>query len=524
MPLTGAPLDQHVDLHELLHAGLADRPGEIALVCAKTSRTWQDVDDAIDNLAGNLLGLGLRPGDRVASLMPNRAELIIHYLACMKAGFVATPLNYRYMAPEIDHALEVSQASLLVAHAERDADISASVLASRLPLGLVSYGATDDRRPRLEQLIAETPAIRAERSVALSDPALIFFTSGSTGKPKGVTHSFETLGWMLASVVTAFEMTPEDVILPGSSISHLGSFMWSLAGLATGARVVVARTYDGDEVLPLLLEHRPTVLCMLPAALMNLVRDHGATREAFSSLRLCRGGGDKVPAELEAEFTALTGFPIDEGYGMTEIGLATLNPPSGTMKLGSIGRPVPGFAMSIRDEDGTELGTGEEGRLWVRTRSATVGYWRNPDATTELFRDGWLDTGDVVKADEDGYLWFRGRKKQIIVHDGSNVCPQEVEEALLEHPALEAAGVIGVHDLIHGENVRAYVTLRDGADRPKAQDLIRFARGRIGYKAPEEIEVLDEMPLNATGKIDRTALKAMAAARHLVDGSDATIN
>ena len=140
-----------------------------------------------------------------------------------------------------------------------------------------------------------------------------------------------------------------------------------------------------------------------------------------------------------------------------------------------------------------------------------VGYWKNPAATKATTQDGWLDTGDLMKADADGYLWFCGRKKQIIVHDGSNICPQEVEEALLEHVALESAGVVGVHDLVHGENVRAHVALKAGATRPTAQELIQFARARVGYKAPDEIIVLAAMPLNPTGKVDRTRLKKWAA-------------
>ncbi|HXY33924.1 MAG TPA: hypothetical protein VEI07_06825, partial [Planctomycetaceae bacterium] len=136
--------------------------------------------------------------------------------------------------------------------------------------------------------------------------------------------------------------------------------------------------------------------------------------------------------------------------------------------------------------------------------------------------DGWLDTGDLMRADADGYLWFHGRKKQIIIHDGSNICPQEVEEALAEHPAIQAAGVVGVHDLVHGENVRAYVTLRERGKRPTSAEVIAFARQRVGYKAPEEIVFLEEMPLNATGKVDRVTLKRLAeeqSHRHMTDRS-----
>src|SRR5262245_4972027 len=139
-----------------------------------------------------------------------------------------------------------------------------------------------------------------------------------------------------------------------------------------------------------------------------------------------------------------------------------------------------------------------------------VGYSDRPDATPETSVDGWLDTGDLVSADEQDYLWFRGRKKQIIIHDGSNICPQEVEESLLEHTAVAGAGVVGIHDAIHGENVRAYVTLRPEAKGPTTHELIEFSRARVGYKAPDEIIVLDQMPINATGKVDRVALKQMA--------------
>jgi acyl-coenzyme A synthetase/AMP-(fatty) acid ligase len=253
---------------------------------------------------------------------------------------------------------------------------------------------------------------------------------------------------------------------------------------------------------------------MIPAALFRIIRDHGATREDFTTIRLCRSGSDSVPLELEREFMDLTGHPIDEGYGSSEMGLATLNPPSGVIKIGSIGPPLPGFVFSIRDEDGNELRTGEDGNAWIKTKSLMVGYWENPQATKKVIADGWFNVGDVLRADEDGYLHFRGRKKQIIVHDGSNICPQEVEEALLEHEGVELAGVVGIHDVMHGENVRAFITVKEGARQPKVMELIKFARERVGYKAPEDVVILQEMPLNPTGKIDRLKLKRLAEEEH----------
>ncbi len=513
MPISGPRLERPIELVRLLETGLRANPDEPALVSFESRWTWRELEAASRRVAGHYLGIGLKPGDRVASLMPNRGALLVHYLACMRAGLVATPLNYRYQAPEIDHALEVSGATVIVAHAERDADLAQSKLAGRLPLGRIAFGATDGRQPSLEEFLQSDPPAIEMQTPRPDAPVFIYFTSGSTGKPKGVTHTHETYGWMVASAVAGLELKPGDIFLPGCSASHIGASLMSLSGLAAGARVDVARTYDGTEVLPLLRETRPTVLCMLPSALFSVVRDHGAARDDFRSLRLCISGGDKVSGELEREFTELAGFEIEETYGMTEIGIATMNPPSGPNRVGSIGLLGPGFVASIRDDQGREVPAGGEGRMWIKAPCNMVGYWNRPDATAETIVDGWLDTGDVVSIDADGYVWFRGRQKQIIIHDGSNICPQEVEESLLEHPAVENAGVIGIHNLVHGENVRAYIAWRPNVQqRPTIAELIQFSRGHVGYKAPDEIIVLDEMPINATGKVDRVRLKQMAEA------------
>jgi acyl-CoA synthetase (AMP-forming)/AMP-acid ligase II len=512
MPIAGRPLERPIELPRLLELGLRTTPDEPALFSLESKWTWRELDQASRRLAAHYLELGLKPGDRVASLLPNRGALVVHYLACIQAGLVATPLNYRYQAPEIDHALNVSEAAVIIAHAERELDLAKSALANRLPLGRISFGAGASRQPSLEKLLATEPKKLDLPAPRPDAPLFIFFTSGSTGKPKGVTHTQESFGWMVASTIAGLELTQSDVFLPSSSASHIAATLMLLAGLAAGARVDVARTFDGTELLPLFRQTRPTVLCMLPSALFGLVRDHGAAREDFQSLRLCISGGDKVSGELEREFVALAEFEIHETYGMTEIGLAAINSPSIANRVGSIGRLAPGYAASIRDDQGRELPAGAEGRMWIKSPCNMVGYWNRPDATTETIVDGWLDTGDVVSIDADGYVWFRGRKKQIIIHDGSNICPQEVEESLLEHEAVESAGVIGVHDLVHGENVRAYITWRPNVTRPTLTKLIQFSRARVGYKAPDEIVVLDQMPINATGKVDRVSLKQLAEA------------
>jgi long-chain acyl-CoA synthetase len=207
MPLNGAPLERPVNLVDLLRRGLETGADDVALVSAEDRRSWRELDEESRRLAGNLLGLGLRSGDRVASLMPNRTALVVHYLACLKAGLVATPLNYRYTPPEIDHALEVSQASVLVAHAERAADVAASRLAGQLPLGIIRCGEGDAPGRRFKDLIAAEPSAGELPAPEPDAPAFIFFTSGSTGPAKGVTHTWATFGWVVASARQALALT-----------------------------------------------------------------------------------------------------------------------------------------------------------------------------------------------------------------------------------------------------------------------------------------------------------------------------
>jgi long-chain acyl-CoA synthetase len=517
VPISGPSVDEPVAIADLLRVGLESKPDDFALVSSANRWTWRELELATKRLAAAYLGLGLTSGDRIASLMPNRATLLLHYIACLKAGLVAVPLNYRYTAPEIDHALDISGASLFLVHAERLAEVAACSQVKDLPLGVISHEAPDDAKPNLQTLMARESAVRGLPSPSVKDPAIIFFTSGSTGPAKGITHSFETFGWRLSALRVACALSASDAFLGASSLSHSAALSLCLAALVTGARVVIARRYDSDEVLGLLRAERPTVLWILPAALFALLRSGQATRKDFSSLRLCISGGDKVPADLAREFEDLTGKRIQECYGMTEAGMITFA--AARTRSGSLGGPIPGMVLSIRDEHGRELPPGAEGRLWVKTRSLMAGYWGDPQATAAVTQDDWLNTGDLVVADADGSLQFRGRLKQIIVHDGSNICPQEVEDALLQHPAVASAGVVGVRDPLHGENVRAYVTLKSGATRPSAEALIQFARARVGYKAPEVIEFLSEMPLTATGKLDRRSLLRRATEGHRGESS-----
>ena len=234
MPHLGPALDRPIPLSALLQVGLERNPDEAALLSRKGEASWSELDAVANGLAANYLAVGLKPGDRFASLMPNRIALIAHYLACFKAGLVLTPLNYRYTPPEIDHALAVSGASVILAHAERVADLAATK-AGKLPLGIIAFGPKGTSGPSFESL-ATAGTGRGLPHMSRDAPAAIFFTSGSTGPAKGVTHTVGSLGWMFASAIKSFKLSPADVALPASSCSHIGGFTFALSALAARAQ------------------------------------------------------------------------------------------------------------------------------------------------------------------------------------------------------------------------------------------------------------------------------------------------
>ncbi|KIC47230.1 hypothetical protein RA28_06065 [Ruegeria sp. ANG-S4] len=510
MSVSGPPLAAPADLTDLLRAGLSANPEGTALYALDGVLTRRQVDAACTRLARSYLNLGLKPGDRVASIMPNRAALVIHYLACMRAGLVAMPLNYRYTAADIDYAFDLATPAALLVHSERANDIAAVSGLARLPLGVIAHAGEIAGAISFEDLVdanseCELPDVAAEAA------AFIFFTSGTTGKPKGVTHSHASMGSMVASNAQGLDLGAKDVVLPASWISHTAGLRLTFAGLWAGAMVDVARRFTPDELFGLLRQTRPTIAQILPAPLAALLEAQGARQEDFSSLRTMMAGGDKPSQTVVEEFDALAGVPIGSFYGMTEMGTSHSNTHGNAAKVGAVGLNNPGYVSELRNEAGEEVPVGADGRHWVKSPSMMTQYWKDPTATKAAFQDGWLDTGDLMRRDEDGYFWFRGRQKQIIVHDGSNISPAEVEDALTAHPAVAAAVAVGVRDEMHGEDVWGFVSLAEDATPVSADEIIEFARNRIGYKAPDVVKVLKTLPLTMGGKLDRMALKRLAA-------------
>ena len=369
------PAQPSLFLSQLLSIGLAQGPENVAALFPDSRWTWRELDNASTRYGSSLLEIGLKPGERAATLMPNSPELLIHYLACFKTGIVAVPLNYRYTPHEIRHALRACGASALLASSDRDADIAASVEDGARRLGVISSRG-NDRHCHSFELLAKKGAEEASFAVpGCGNPAVIFFTSGSTGPAKGVTHSYESLGWVISNYIGATRMGPRDAVLLTGSMSHIGSFLDCFCPLAVGGRAVVPRRFDAESLLRMIRLHNPSVLCALPVALFDLVRHGGACAADFASVRLCGSGGDKVSGELHREVASRVGLAINEQYGMTETGISAMHSTDGPPLAGPLGKAIPGYKFSVRDEGGAELPTGQQGRLWVKSRANMIGYW-----------------------------------------------------------------------------------------------------------------------------------------------------
>jgi long-chain acyl-CoA synthetase len=344
-----------------------------------------------------------------------------------------------------------------------------------------------------------------------AQPAVILYTSGTTARPKGVTHTHRTL-FETTRLLTPDPIRPDDTLLAITQLMHAsGLNCVLLPALHLGATAVLLRTFDPGVALDLIQRFRCTFTLALPAMLQSVVEEQARRPRDLSSLRTVVAGGDTVPVALQQRFLGLVGVAVLEGYGMTESVPITLNPSAAI--TGSIGLALGEVSIRLVDLDGRDVGAGETGEILVRSPANCAGYWNDSAATARLFHDGWLRTGDLASRDNEGYFWFKGRLKQLIIRGGSNISPQEVEEALYRHPAVLEAGVVGAPHPVYGAVPVGFVVLRAGHSLTE-DNLLAHARELLAdYKVPQRILFVAELPKGLTGKVDRRSLRDILIAQ-----------
>lgn len=493
-----------------LFALLAGHGERVALTADGRDHTYAALADASARVAAALLGRGLRPGDRVALLLPNRVELALAYFGCFAAGLAAVPLNPRYQGAEVAYAAGDCAPRLLIADAALLDRVDGARLAALGVADVVVVGGRAPAGTRPFAALLASPPLPTPVAVADDAPAVILYTSGSTGRPKGVTHTHASLRHTADHQIVSQALAADDVQLAWMGIAYIAAFAGQLlTSLRLGGRLVLLPRADPDAAVAAIARHGVTRLQSGPADLRDLLDRPRPAPAALATLRCCIAGGEQIHAELHARFADWAGLALTEACGMTEAYNYAMNPPFGAKRLGSFGRPTDGAQLRLVGADGNDA---DEGEVVLRSDAMARGYWNAPTATAEAWRDGWLFTGDLARRDADGWYWFVGRRKQIIIRGASNIAPGEVEAVLLQHPAVAAAGVVGAPDPHDGHVPVAFVQPRPGAAIDAAA-LRTFAGERLAdYKVPVRITVLDALPLNVNGKVDRVALAARVAA------------
>lgn len=510
-------------LHHLLQRSLEIAPDRPILECDGSWTTAAELERLASRLASGLAAMGLEEGDRVALLLPNSLAAVVSYLACFRLRLVIVPLDYQYHPLQIGYALGHSGASILIASHERMPGLDEAGVLGAVPRVVVVGGgaATGSRRP-FEALLGAERVLAAEAPHD-DTPAVMIYTSGTTSRPKGVVLSHGALATGIRKYLARVTLTADDVALIASSISRpLALRCQLLPTLWVGGRVSLLGAFTVGKFVDAM--RRPpakTFLTLTPASLGALMASAEFQACDFGHLRLCLAGGDRVPIKLLESFERLTGVAVTEQCGSTETGPYAMNPPFGRKKPGSVGPPAHGVHVAVVDEHGVDVPTGAVGDVRVSGPGIMDGYWNESAMTRKTMQKGWIHTGDLARFDEDGYLWFVGRRKDVIVRMAgglaNKLAPLEVEAALLEHPAVREACVIGVPDVACGEVPHAYVILQPGIEA-RREDLRSFLAGRLAeFMVPAEVHVISEMPWKGPGKIDRELLRMRAITAALIE-------
>ncbi len=501
----------------LLDQAARRHPESTALRLDEQRLSYAELDDRARRLAGHLRANGIEPGARIGLLLPNVPEFAVSYHAALRAGAAVVPMNPLLRPREIAYYLEDSGAEALIAWHEclepalagaREAGVERVIGAGAAP--------ADGDAPRMEDVLAasEPDAFLAQREPG--DPAVILYTSGTTGRPKGALLTHSNLLWNAQVSAELFALQSQDRLLGTLPLFHsFGQTCVLNAAFRRGAEVVLISRFDPNAALELIERRGITVFLGVPTMYVAMLNAESAGGRDLSTLRLCASGGAAIPVEVLRRFEADFGCRVLEGYGLSETSpVASFNHLDRPGRPGSIGTPIWGTEMRVADESGATLPVGEVGEILIRGHHVMAGYHERPEETAAAIdEEGWLHTGDLAKADEDGYFFIVDRKKDLVIRGGYNVYPREIEEVLYEHPDVVEAAVVGVPDEALGEEIAAAVVPR--ADSELDPEALRaWVREQVApYKYPRRIALVEALPKGPTGKVLKRELPAALFAR-----------
>ncbi|QWS34726.1 long-chain-fatty-acid--CoA ligase [Curtobacterium aetherium] len=511
-PVTGSGTDRPHHATASVAAILAESadryPDDVAIIVGEQRITYAELWDQTLAYAGALRAQGVTEGSRVAMLVPNVPDFPRVYYATLALGAVVVPVHALLKRHEIEYVLRDSGAALLVCAAPLLAEGAAgAALAGVDVVTVLAPGDDAATPPRLEALAASSAPLTTYTPRDPFDTATILYTSGTTGQPKGAEGShFALLEQVNTLLMSTFDMHRGDVLLGALPLFHtFGQTCTMNTGFRTGATIVMLPKFDGATALTAMVEHHCGIFMGVPTMYMALL-DAALRSEERPTLRYAISGGASLPLAVLERFQTVFGAPIHEGYGLTETSpVASFNHVGRTPRPGTIGTPIWGIEVEIADPGTTDavvlLPRGEIGELVIRGHNLMNGYLNRPGDTAAAIVDGWFRTGDLGTKDDQGFLTIVDRTKDMIIRNGYNVYPREVEEVLATHPDVTMAAVFGVPHDLHGQEIAAAVVLGDGATTT-SDELVHFVADAIAaYKYPRVVHVLDALPLGPSGKV-----------------------
>jgi long-chain acyl-CoA synthetase len=484
------------------------RPANTAFVFREEVWTYARVAKEAGRLAQGLVSRGVAPGDRVALHMVNRPEMVLAYYACFQLGAVAAPLRTAFKSAELDSILQRLKPTLYIGQADLYPNV-ATIAPSALPLDrrfVIGDDVDDSQVWRWNHLFDDLTDLSPSLEPDINAPAVLIITAGTTGTPKFVIHTPSTLAATSRFIVKYRGFEPSDIAIGQTPLAHMSGLATTLAHIKAGIPIILLEAFDADVVLDTIERYGATAITGFPTQYALLLRHQRVHPRNVDSMRVCVTGGDVCPEDLQEQFAAVFGAPLQNGWGSTEaIGsLGSVKQP------GPVTRTISEVQVRLIDERGEEVPRGEIGELLVRGPNVFVGYWNEPASTAEALTDGWYHTGDLMRRGEENDLWFAGRKKDLIIRGASKVSPVEVEQVLAVHPSVCAVAVAGVPDPVFGQRVIGFVKFLDGAGDNVISELLANAATQLAaYKVPEKLFEIDDFPLTPLGKVDRKALTAM---------------
>ena len=468
--------------------------------------TYAEFQAAIDRAAAMLSGRGIGKGDVVSLLMPNSVEYIIGYFACWKLGALAGPVNSLLKEHEIEFVMNNSEAKAILVHSEFEPLIEK--LRPQLPYLKAVINFDDEANPGYARLRrADSMATQSSTPEACvpNDDAIIIYTSGTTGKPKGCLLTHGNLVANARQISEWLHFTENDRLLTIMPLFHMNAVsVTTMSALYAGGSTVVSPKFSASKFWNVISDYQITsfgsVATML-SMLLNTYPDGVPEGLKTEQVRFAMCGSAPVPAEVMKKFEETFHCPVIEGYGLSESTCrSTFNPPDERRRAGSCGMPI-GNEMKVVDDDDNAVPDGELGEIVLRGENILKGYFKNPEATERAFRGGWFHTGDVGYRDKDGFYYIVDRKTDMIIRGGENIYPREIDEVLYKHPAVAAAATIGVPDQLYGEEVAAFIVLKDGMAATD-EELIAHCKAELAdYKCPKSVRIVKDIPKGPTGKL-----------------------